>query len=266
MRKLFKILIFSVVSIVVLFFIAKSVRTLSVVKERTEFETSHFIISYRGIYEHNAKEIGRELEGNYERIRSDLNDPEHNIIKVFIHPTQTEFNEETGLMNSTANGTSRGPNEFHFIWTNWYNSIFPDDPRKTAVHEFTHCVQLNILINDALETQANRDEEFFDENFERKFQETYPQWLWEAICIFEANEVNTISVKYGMRNNPSLESLNTSNQIYNVGYTIIEYLVKEHGKEKLPEFLKSYGDFESVLGVTEKAFETGWHKFTDENY
>lgn len=80
-----------------------------------------------------------------------------------------KFNDATGL-NGNANGTSRGPNEFHFVWTNWFNSIFPDDPLKTALHEFTHCVQLNILIDKAKETIITQDRLTFDKEFEKNSQ------------------------------------------------------------------------------------------------
>ena len=110
------------------------------------------------------------------------------------------------------------------------------------------------------------DEESFNAAFEKKFLSDYPQWFWEAICTYEARELNRISVKYGMRGNPTLQQLNSSNQIYNVGYTIIEYLVDKWGKDKLPEFVRSYCDFEKVLGTTETEFQSGWYKYVNENY
>jgi hypothetical protein len=39
-----------------------------------------------------------------------------------------------------------------------------------------------------------------------------------------------------------------------------------YGKDKLPLFIKSYGDFENVLRVSEKDFENGWRKFVVEKY
>jgi hypothetical protein len=35
---------------------------------------------------------------------------------------------------------------------------------------------------------------------------------------------------------------------------------------KLPDFIKSYCDFEKVLGVSEKEFEKGWYQFVAANY
>ena len=233
MKKLkFILLVFGALTI--LYFGAKVFRSISVVEKITQLKTDHFIISYHGIYEEEAQDIAKNLEDHYNSIRWDLNDPDHETIRVFVHPTQADFNKGTGLLNSSANGTSRGPNEFHFIWTNWFNSIFPDDPVKTAIHEFVHCVQLNILITKAKGELQIDEKEAFDKAFEEKFINEYPQWFWEAICDYEAGMVNGISVKYGMTKNPTLKSLNSGGQIYNVGYTIVEYIVEKWGKDKLP--------------------------------
>ena len=259
-----KYLTIAILTILPTFFGLRWLRSISVVDEATELKTDHFVITYQGIYAEEGEEIAKNLEENYERIRADLNDPDHNIVRVFVHAGQTDFNNATGLPHSTANGTSRGPDEFHFIWTNWFNSIFPNDPIQTAVHEFTHCVQLNILIKEAQKEWGNSQD--FNERFEDKFIKEYPQWFWEAICDYEAGVVNTISVKYGIRKQLSLNDLNRSNQIYNVGYTIIEYIIEKWGKDKLPTLISSYVDIENVLGVSQSNFERGWVDFVYEKY
>jgi hypothetical protein len=263
-RLKFIFLFFGVLTI--LYFGAKTFRSISVVDKISVLKTDHFVISYKGIYGEEAQEVARSLEENYDRIRDNLNDPDHDTVRVFIHATQTDFNKGTGLLNSTANGTSRGPNEFHFIWTNWFNSIFPDDPVKTAIHEFVHCVQLNILIKDAQEKWATGGNVDFDKTFEEKFINEYPQWFWEALCDYEAGVVNKLSVNYGMSKNLRLKDLNNSSQIYNVGYTIIDYIVERWGKDKLPALITSYVDIKTVLGVSESDFETGWVDFVNEKY
>lgn len=265
MRKL-KILFFVFGALTITYFGVKTFRSISVVDKLTELRTDHFVIVYQGIYKEEAQDIADDLEENYDRIRTDLNDPGHDTIRVFVHPSQMHFNNGTGLLNSTANGTSRGPNEFHVIWTNWFNSVFPDDPVKTAIHEFTHCVQLNILIKEARKELQDAGNVDFDKMFEEKFINEYPQWFWEAICDYEAGIVNNLSVKYGMRKDLTLKELNSSNQIYNVGYTIIEFIVEKWGKHKLPILITSYADIKNVLGVSESDFEKGWVEFVDENY
>lgn len=249
-----------------IFFISFIIRQIRLDNSTKKISTENFAITYNGILENEAEDIAKVLELNYHKIRTELKDPKHGKILVLIHPTQEDFNKATGLFNSKANGTSRGPLEFHLKYETWHNSFFPKDMRKVAVHEFTHCVQLNILIQEAFSKISKENLTDFNNDFELKFQKEYPQWFWEALSDYEANMVNDLGVKYGMRNQPTLKELNNSNQIYNVGYTIIDYFVFKYGKEKLPEFIKSYGNFKDVLGVSEKEFEKGWHQFVAKKY
>ena len=265
MKKL-KYIVVILAGLILVFFGAKMFRSAFAVEKLTELKTKHFVITYQGIYKEEAQDVASSLEEHYDRIRLNLNDPEHEIIQVFIHPTQIDFNKGTRLSNSTANGMSIGPNKFHVLWSNWFNSIFPDDPIKTALHEFTHCVQLNILIKKAQEESTLEGRGDFDAAFEQKFINEYPQWFWEAICDYEAEIVNEISVKYGMSKKPTLASLNKSNQIYNVGYTLIEYIVEKWGKDKLPVLVTSYVDIENVLKISEPDFEKGWIEYVSEKY
>ena len=266
LKKIAKFILLFIGSFATIFFITFLVRKFRVVNETKKINSINFVVNYNGILESEAEDISKTLELNYERIRNELKDPKHEKISVFIYPNQNDFNKATGLINSSANGTSRGPLAFHLKYETWYNSILPQKMERVAVHEFTHCIQLNILIQDALSKSKNEKVTNFDKNFEKEFAKNYPQWFWEALCDYEAGIVNNSSVNHGMKNNPTLKDLNYSNQIYNVGYTIVEYFVSKYGKEKLPEFIKSYGNFEEVIGVTEKQFETEWWKFVKEKY
>lgn len=163
-------------------------------------------------------------------------------------------------------GQAEAPTNSISFWTTWFNSIFPNDPAKTAIHEFTHCIQLNILIKSAQRKLIHEDNGNFNKVFEEKFTNEYPQWFWEALSDYEAGIVNKLSVKYAMRKNPTLKYLNNSNQNYNVGYTIIEYIVEKWGKDKIPCSITSYVDIENILGVSESEFEKGWVDFVNEKY
>ncbi|CAM3563995.1 hypothetical protein [Flavobacterium chungbukense] len=251
--------------IIALFYFARATRSFTVKQETRTLQSEHFIVSYSGIYKSEAEKVSKHLEDNYATIRENLKDVKHDIIKVFIYGSQFKFMNATGLKEK-AKGTSRGPNEFHFIYTNWFNSIFPDDPLKTALHEFTHCVQLNILIDKAKDTIITQDRRTFEKEFDKKFAAEYPRWLWESISIFEAKEVNTLSVKYAKSKNLTLEDLNKSNQIYNIGYTIIEYLTQKWGKDILPKLIASFGNIQKTLNVTSEEFEKGWIAFLNEKY
>ncbi len=261
LKSTFKFILF----FILIYFGAKGIRYFTVTKSLSELKTQHFTVKYNGVYLSNATEIAEDLESNYERIRSALKDPDHDIITVYVHGSQTDFNIQTGLTEH-ANGTSRGPLEFHVLWTNWFTHIFPDNPTQTAVHEFTHCVQLNILIKQALASAKNINEELFNKTFEENFEKNYPRWFWEAISIYEAGEINFLEVKYAKHYNPSLESLNKGNQIYRIGYTVVEYIVATWGIEKLPELITSYFDTQKVLAINRSEFEGGWKDYLNKNY
>lgn len=251
--------------IVVLFYLARTVRNFTVKQEIQTVKSEHFIVSYSGIYKSEAEKVSKHLEDNYAPIRENLKDKQHDVIKVFIYGYSHKFKAATGLEENTK-GTSRGPNEFHFVWTSWFNSLFPDDPLKTALHEFTHCVQLNILINKAKETIITQDRRTFEKEFDKKFKAEYPRWLWESISIFEAKELNKLSVKYAKSKNLTLEELNKSNQIYNIGYSIMEYVESKWGKDSVAQLISSFGNIEKTLKVTLEEFEKGWMAFLEEKY
>lgn len=211
-KKIVKIILLSMGGLIAIFFITFLIRKLRVESDTKKINSTNFEVTYIGILESEAEDISESLELNYERIRTELKDPKHNVISVYIHPTQKEFINATGLLNSDAIGVSRGPKIFHLMYQTWFNSILPADMEKVAVHEFTHCVQLNILIQEALSNFKNEKVSDFDKNFEKEFEKNYPLWFWEAICDYEAGIVNKISVRFGMKNNPTLKQLNSSNQ------------------------------------------------------
>jgi len=254
-----------ILGIIVVFFFSRMARNYTVSHKTQMLKSEHFIISYNGIYKSEAEKVSKHLENNYAQIRENLKDVKHDLIKVFVYGSQYKFNVATGLKENVK-GTSRGPNEFHFVWTNWFNSLFPDDPLKTALHEFTHCVQLNILIDKTKETIITQDRRTFEKEFDKNFAAEYPRWLWESISIFEAGEVNSLSVKYAKSKNLTLEDLNHSNQIYNIGYTIVEYLTQKWGKDMLPKLIASFGNIEKTLNITTEEFEKGWIAFLEEKY
>jgi hypothetical protein len=125
---------------------------------------------------------------------------------------------------------------------------------------------INILIADAKTKYGQLGRIEFNKRFEKEFAKKYPQWLWEALCDYQANIVNKSSVNYSIKKGLNLKDLNKSNQIYNLGHTIIDYMVTTYGKDKLPEFIKSYGGFQNFLNVSEKDFEIGWNRFVEEKY
>ena len=98
--KIIKPILKLLIALIIIFFVAMGIRLFTVENNLTELKTKHFLIEYKGIYKSNAEEIAESLENNYDRIRAELKDPEHETIKVFLHGNQTDFNEKSGLIHA----------------------------------------------------------------------------------------------------------------------------------------------------------------------
>jgi hypothetical protein len=116
------------------------------------------------------------------------------------------------------------------------------------IHEFAHCVTLNLNPN-------------FGNN---------PRWLWESIAIFEARQfVHPNLLSYMVEHNPpTLSQLNNFNnvQIYEVGYLLSEYIVLNWGFQQLKDMILSSGNIQQVLGMTVTQFQDSWFSFVRNRY
>lgn len=99
-----------------------------------------------------------------------------------------------------------------------------------------------------------------------------PRWLWEAVALYENGELVDPRTLAYMRQGqpPSLPALNaavtSSRQIYEVGYTLAEFVVARRGQEGLRQLVRQHGDTEAVLQLSPAAFEQAWYAFVRERY
>src|SRR5258706_6306126 len=137
------------------------------------------------------------------------------------------------------------------------------DSKKVAVHEFAHTVTLKLLID--YEAQP-LDSKAFDKKFA-----TFPTWLWEAISVYEAEQLIDPKALPFLNNGsyPSLSELNDRSKggkIYKVGYSVIEYILYEYGRDKLIELVKNYGSVQKVFAITDEQFCKDWYEFVKRKY
>ena len=121
---------------------------------------------------------------------------------------------------------------------------------RNAAHELAHCVSL--YVNPGC---ANN-----------------PRWLWESVALWENRELvdpRTLGYMVGGRP-PTLDELNAdvtaSRQVYEVGYTIGEFVVATGGPEALVRLVQANGDTVTVLGLSTPDFEEAWYAFVRERY
>jgi RNA polymerase sigma-70 factor (ECF subfamily) len=100
-------------------------------------------------------------------------------------------------------------------------------------HEFTHCVHLNI-----------------------DYSPNNPRWLWEGVAMYESGwfmdpaQIDQIK----NRNFPALQELGNGME-YALGYVIIEAIKDMWGFDAVIGLIKSRGDVEKVLSISEVKFE-----------
>lgn len=73
-----------------------------------------------------------------------------------------------------------------------------------------------------------------------------------------------------MRNGkyPTLAVINSYDNVYeyNLGYVIVEYIVKKWGMPEVVNLIRENGDIQKVLNITTEEFEQGCYKYIEEQY
>jgi hypothetical protein len=178
-----------------------------------------------------------ELEANLPRVLADHDVTLSERIVGRLFPDREAFQSATGFIGS---GAALGRNLFGL-------AAIPYAP-SDAVHEMAHVVTWH------LSSPA-----------------TSTTWLWESIAVYEAGSFvppssipNLVAGRF-----PTLGELNDfSNRpsIYQVGYTITEFIIAEWGWSAVRQLVVSRGDLMGTLGLTTAEFEARWRRFVESRY
>jgi hypothetical protein len=178
-----------------------------------------------------------ELEAHLPRVLADLDVTLAQRIVGRLHADREAFQAATGFIGS---GAARGPYLFDL-------AALPYAP-SDAVHEMAHCITWN-LAGAAVSTT----------------------WLWESIAVYEAGSfVPPASIPDLVAGRfPTLAELNDLSHrpsVYQVGYTITEFIVEEWGWDAVRQLVVSRGDLESTLRLSTAEFEARWQRFVEQRY
>ncbi len=229
------------------------------VKERVltnKFETEHFIFYFEEDKE-KLNDVFDILEQNYERILIAFDVQLSKKVKVEIYPSLNDYHlavygkkakdwmvghcdtKEKKLMMVSPNNPG---NEHNF------NSVI-----KVAVHEFVHYI-----------TMYKTDDIF-----------KLPNWLREGVAMYFAEQMNEDG-KNNLRELINNNNIPRISQLegrvfpkrggYLLSYTIIEYIVKNHGQKMLLKFIKEPKAYKDVFSCTKKEFNKRWQQYLIEEY
>ncbi len=223
---------------------------------RSIIKTRHFTFIFSSsIDRKRIIEISNILEDSYVSVARNLKTIPFDHIEVNIYANRWNYMKATKHFG--ASGNIEGPSKIHLIETSL------EESKKVAVHEFTHTVVLNLLIN-------REGQPLNAKTFDQKFS-SFPTWLWEGVSVYEAKQLvdpkDIEDLKTGKY--PSIRELNTrykGQKSYIYGYTLIEFILNRYSSEKLIELIENYGDLKKTLGITEEQFSQEWYVFVRKKY
>jgi hypothetical protein len=196
--------------------------------------TEHFIFFYSEVDSDDIDALASRLETDYVKIVSDLKVANLPNTSVRIYSDLQSFHRGINFPDAPANilATAFGKNDFRMVSpkTAGADSLFI---YKGMSHEFTHCVHLNI-----------------------DYSPNNPRWLWEGVAMYEADwfldpkELSYITSKKF----PRLASLGNGME-YELGFVIIEAIRELWGFDTVIGLIKTRGDSNKVLQLSEKEFE-----------
>jgi hypothetical protein len=209
-------------------------------------KTEHFLFLYSADDSLNVNIIAGYLEKDYDRILRDFALTSIPVTTVRIYPTGESFHRGINFPNAPPNilATAFGKDDFRMISPRLVNSTDRAELPRHVVHEFTHCVHLNI-----------------------SYSPNNPRWLWEGVAMYESGwfvDPKTIDV---IRNKqyPAFAALNNGLE-YELGYVIIEAIKEIWGFDVVVELIKNKGDVSAVLKIDQKEFEKRVYQYVSERY
>lgn len=216
------------------------------------FTSAHFEIRYTTLDAGNVADIAAAVEREYDRILGDLRAESMPPITVTFYTDHAAMEAATraaaGPVPPWTAGLVTSASQIHLMSPNspaWgpYSRML-----SHLVHEFAHCVTLRVNAR-----VANN-----------------PRWLWESVAIYEAGQsVDLRALPYMAAHEPptfaSLDSVDNI-RVYDVGYSIAEFVVARWGRGGLADLVHATGDTAAALGLPLDEFQREWFAFARQRY
>lgn len=214
--------------------------------------SAHFLIHYPASDAGTVGAMAAALESDYARILADLRAGPMPVVNVTLYADHRAMegavSQVAGAIPAFASGLVTSATQIHMMSPTAAGWGPLDRTSSNLVHEFAHCVSLHV--NSRI---ANN-----------------PRWLWETVAIYESRQsVDLRTVGYMIAlTPPSFEEMNAieNTRVYEVGYSIGEFIVARWGQRALPDLIAANGDTVAALGISLADFQRDWFVFVRERY
>ena len=214
--------------------------------------TAHFTFQYTARDADTIATMAAALEAQQARVVGDLGSSAMPVVTVTLYSDHDALaaavRPAAGAIPSWSSGLVTAQNQIHMMSPNAAGWGPIDAAMTNLVHEFAHCVSLHV--NPRIGNN--------------------PRWFWEAVAIYEARQsVDPRTLSYMTAHAPpSFDRLNQLDNtlVYDVGFTIGEFIVARWGATSLHDLIVANGDTVSVLGTPLQDFEHQWFVYVRERY
>ena len=196
--------------------------------------TEHFRFLYTDIDSVSIDTLATSMEENYQRILHDLKVPKIATVTVRVYPDLRSFHKGINFPHAPDQvlATAFGKDDIRMVSP---NNAGPERWMLVyaAPHEFTHVVHLNI-----------------------SYAPNNPRWLWEGVAQYEAKwffnpaEFDFIRKKEF----PALADLGNGME-YMLGFAVIEAIKDIWGFDTVISLIRTNGDIQKTLGLSQKTFD-----------
>jgi hypothetical protein len=217
---------------------------------RGTYTSAHFRFEYPAADQSHIVQTAARLEQDYDRVLLDLSVPSMPVVVVALYSSHADMvagaGPNVGVVPPWATGLVSAVDRIHLLAP----GAAGPTPRLISdlVHECAHCVSIRL----------NRS------------SPNNPRWLWEAVAIYESGQhVDPRSLSYmTAQRPPAFAQLNTFDNalVYEVGYTIAEFVVDRWGAPALRDLVVANGDTQRVLQRPLPTFEAEWYAFVRQKY
>lgn len=227
------------------------------------FNTGHFVMHYVPGDSSSARELAAVLKKHYSRVLQ-LFDLKvlPGAIHAEIYPDIENYHFAIGNPEAGASDVGMAVSEDRF------KIVSPSHPGsyhtrasmlKAALHEFAHCVHYQFMV------QLTETEKAEIDNADEA------PWLFEAMASYAAGQFyEPDRFEYLKKGNyPTVDELNDiegGGKVYDIGYVLIEFILKQWGHEGLVQLLKTNGQIRSALGVSVQEFQGTFHQYLKDTY